>query len=120
MSSHTKRRLEHHILEVLTELIAREVRDPRAEDAVVTGVRLNDDNSVARVFVMGGGEEAIRGLRKAAGFLRGQLGRTLKVRTAPALRFEEDESLDRYNRIESLLEDPAPPSAPDAETEDGD
>jgi ribosome-binding factor A len=108
-----KRRLENHIMEVLSDLLLREVRDPRVEDVVITAVELNDDFSVAKVFTMGGGPNALRGLRQAAGFLRGGLGRTLKTKTAPELRFREDHSLDQYNRVEALL-DVEPGVAPDA------
>jgi len=108
-----KRRLENHIMEVLSDLLAREVRDPRVEDVVITAVELNDDFSVAKVFTMGGGPNTLRGLRQAAGFLRGGLGRTLKTKTAPELRFREDHSLDQYNRVEALL-DVAPGAEPAA------
>jgi ribosome-binding factor A len=112
VSDHSKRRLENHIQEVLTDLFARELRDPRVEDVVITAVELNDDYSVAKVFVMGGGDSALRGLRKAGGYLRGAVGRTLKMRAAPELRFREDRSLDRYNRLESLLDTDAPAADP--------
>jgi ribosome-binding factor A len=112
-SSLVKRRLENHIMEVLSDLLAREVRDPRVEDVVITAVELNDDFSVAKVFTMGGGPNTLHGLRQAAGFLRGGLGRTLKTKTAPELRFREDHSLDQYNRVEALL-DVAPGAEPNA------
>ncbi|MBM4117359.1 30S ribosome-binding factor RbfA [bacterium] len=115
-----KRRLENHILEVLSELLAREVRDPRVEDVVITAVELNEDFSVAKVFTMGGGPTALRGLRQAAGFLRGGLGRTLKTKTAPELRFREDRSLEQYNRVEALLEEDRPAAGgEEAAAEDG-
>ncbi len=105
MNDRHKRRLESHIMEILAELMARELRDPRVEGAVVTAVNLNHDYSVARVFVMGGEANVLIGLGKAAGFLRGSLGRYLKMKSAPELRFETDKSLDRYNRIDGILED---------------
>lgn len=115
-----KRRLENHILEVLSDLLARDVRDPRVEDVVITAVELNEDYSVAKVFTMGGGPTALRGLRQAAGFLRGGLGRTLKTKTAPELRFREDHSLDQYNRVEALLEEDRPAEGTgEAAAEDG-
>ena len=119
--SHYKQRLESHILEVLTDLLERETRDPRVAGVAVTAVELNEDSSVATVFYMGGGENAYKGLRKAASFLRGEVGRFLKMRTAPELRFRQDDSLDRFNRIDSLLREtgdvePAAP-APDPGTE---
>ncbi len=108
MNDRHKRRLESHVMEVLTGLMERDLRDPRVEGAVVTAVSLNHDYSVARVFVMGGEANVLVGLGKAAGFLRGSLSRTLKMKSAPELRFEMDKSLDRYNRIDGILEDDPP------------
>jgi ribosome-binding factor A len=105
MSGHYKQRLESHIFEILTDLLTRAVRDPRVEGVVVTGVELNDDYSVAKVYTMGGGDTAQRALRGAGSFLRGEVGRFLKMKNAPELRFYVDDSLDRYNRVEELLED---------------
>jgi ribosome-binding factor A len=115
MSAHYKARLESHILELLGDLLEREAYDPRLEGVVVTGVELNEDNSVAKIFTMGGGEDAGKGLRKASSFLRAEIGRQLKLRSTPLLRFHEDRSLDRYNRIERILTDD-PPAADDPPT----
>ena len=55
---------------------------------------------------LGGEEErrvAARGLANVAGFLRGELGRRLHLRSAPQLRFEFDDSMERGQRIETLL-----------------
>jgi ribosome-binding factor A len=105
MSAHYKQRLESHIFELISDLLEREARDPRLEEVVVTGVELNEDYSVAKVYTMGGGEDAQAALRHAAAFLRSEVGRFLKMKSAPELRFHEDESLERYNRVEELLEE---------------
>ena len=117
MTGHYKERLESHIFEVVSDLLAKEARDPRLEGIVVTGVELNEDHSVARIFTMGGDEEGQRALRHAAAFLRAEVGRFLKMKNSPVLRFFADESLDRYNRIQSLL-DSDPPPAEGGEGED--
>ena len=112
MSGHYKQRLESHVLEIITDLLAREARDPRLSGVVVTSVELNDDYSVAKVYTMGGGDGAKLALRHAAAFLRGEVGRYLKMKTAPELRFFEDETLERFNRVEALLEDAATGDVP--------
>ena len=94
-------------MEVLSDLITREARDPRLEGVVITAVALNDDNSVAKIYYMGGGENVSKGLRNAAPFLRGEVGRYLKMRFAPELRFSYDDSLERYNRLEDMLPETA-------------
>ena len=123
MTAHYKQRLESLIFQLIGELLEREAYDPRLEGIVVTSVELNDDNSVAKVYTMGGGEDAHKGLRKAGAFLRAELGKRLKLRNAPMLRFHEDDSLERYNRIDGLLgEEPAretDPEGPGAPEEAG-
>ena len=88
--SQRKARVEHALRDVLTELIASEVRDPRVKAATlltVTKVELNVDLSVANVYVSIIGDDdaiadaAIAGLGKAAGFLRGPVGRKLRCST---------------------------------------
>ncbi|HEX7843391.1 MAG TPA: 30S ribosome-binding factor RbfA, partial [Kofleriaceae bacterium] len=100
--SQRKQRVEHGLRDVLTELIAREVRDPRVRAATlitVTRVELNVDLSVATVYVSIIGDDAtcagaLGGLAKAAGFLRGPAGRKLSLQHAPELRFHRDTSVD--------------------------
>lgn len=109
MSGHYRQRLEHMIQKALSDLLLNEVRDPRVEGVVFTSVEMNRDLSVAKVFYMPPvGEdpyEVTRGLHKSAGFLRGAVGRALGLREAPEIRFQMDESLDRVNRLEELLDE---------------
>ena len=84
--SQRKARVEHALRDVLTELIASDVKDPRVRAATlltVTKVELNVDMSVANVYVSIVGDDAtadgvIAGLTKAAGFLRGPVGRAAR------------------------------------------
>lgn len=101
----------------LSRLLLREVKDPRLDHVVVTAVHLSPDLRHARVFFTSGvagtdrGAE-LRGLQAAAGFLRGQLGRNLRLRYAPELTFEADDSVDRSLHIAALLKQVAPPEEP--------
>jgi len=108
MAGHTKKRLERQIMETLTGLVETEVRDPRVSDMVFTAVELNRDFSVAKIYYMppvgGDAYEVAKGLHKSAGFLRGLLGRILRLREAPELRFFQDDSLDRANRLDDVIE----------------
>jgi ribosome-binding factor A len=108
-----KQRVEHGLRDVLTELIAREVRDPRVRAATlitVTKVELNVDLSVATVYVSIIGDEAavdgaLAGLAKAAGFLRGPAGRKLNLQHAPELRFQRDASIDMSEKLTAIIRD---------------
>ena len=111
--SQRKQRIEHGLRDVLTELIAREVRDPRVRSAkliTVTRVELNVDLSVAMVYVSIVGDNAmadgvIAGLAKAAGFLRGPAGRKLNLQHAPELRFLRDVSIDMSEKLAAIVRD---------------
>jgi ribosome-binding factor A len=97
----------------LSRLLLREIKDPRLQQVVVTSVQLSPDLRHARVFFTGGAKGAdrqaeLQGLQAAAGFLRGQLGRNLRLRYAPELAFELDDSVDRSLHIAALLKQVAP------------
>jgi ribosome-binding factor A len=109
--SQRKARVEHALRDVLTELIATEIKDPRVRAATlltVTRVELNVDLAVADVYVSIVGDdatadEAVAGLVKAAGFLRGPVARKLQLQRAPELRFKQDVSLDMSAKLESIV-----------------
>lgn len=111
--SQRKQRVEHGLRDVLTELIAREVRDPRVRAATlitVTRVELNVDLSVAAVYVSIVGDHdtaagVLAGLAKAAGFLRGPTGRKLNLQHAPELRFHRDLSIDVSQKLAAIVRD---------------
>ncbi|HET9623391.1 MAG TPA: 30S ribosome-binding factor RbfA [Kofleriaceae bacterium] len=111
--SQRKQRVEHALRDVLTELIAREVRDPRVRAATlitVNKVELNVDLSVARVYVSIIGDDAtadraLEGLAKSASFLRGPAGRKLNLQHAPELRFFADASADMSDKLAAIIRD---------------
>jgi len=101
-------RLNEQFKREITDILRSEVKDPRIGFVTVTDVRVSADLSVARVYVsvMGGPrekEETLEGLRAAAPFIRGEIGRRMRIRRAPELRFELDVTLERAMRIEQLL-----------------
>ncbi|HEV2430826.1 MAG TPA: 30S ribosome-binding factor RbfA [Burkholderiales bacterium] len=91
----------------LSELLQRELRDPRVGMITITGVDVSPDFSHAKVFFTvlekQRLEAARAGLRRAAGFLRSQLARRIKLYTTPELRFEYDESVERGDRLSRLI-----------------
>jgi ribosome-binding factor A len=101
----------------LSRLLLREIKDPRLAQVVVTAVRVSPDLRHARVSFSAGSAGAdrgaqLQGLQAAAGFLRGHLGRSLRLRYAPELVFEVDDSVDRSLHIAALLKQVAPPEEP--------
>ena len=102
-------RIESEIQRVLATLIAREVKDPRVGNVTVTAVSVAPDMGSARVFFtpfasLHSPEEVHAGLSRAAGFLRGQLGRRLALRHAPRLEFVFDESVEGAARLTHLID----------------
>jgi ribosome-binding factor A len=94
--------------QVITESLAREIRDPRVGFVTVTGVLVSGDLSHARVLVSVVGEDgektrALEGLQSAAGFLRSRAARALTTRSVPELHFELDRGLEHAARINELL-----------------
>ena len=92
----------------LSQLLLREVKDPRLRQVTITAVEMSADLRHARVRFTGpasagvAGEE-LKGLQSAAGFFRGHLGRTLRLRYAPELSFELDDSVERSLHVAALL-----------------
>jgi ribosome-binding factor A len=93
----------------LSELLLREVHDPRVKLASVTEVDVSPDlrRAVVKISVLGDEEqrqETIAGLRHARGFLRTELARRLRLRATPELVFELDRGAEHSQRISDLLE----------------
>jgi ribosome-binding factor A len=92
----------------LSELVQRELRDPRVGMITITSVDVSPDFSHAKVFFTTLSREnldaAKQGLRRAAGFLRSQLAKRIKLYTTPELRFEYDESVERGDRLSRLID----------------
>ena len=98
--------------EIAAALVRGDVKDARLRDPVgisITGVTVSPDLGAARVFVDVLGERDVErvlaGLNAAAGVLRSELGKKMKLRRAPSLRFERDESIARGRSIERVLEE---------------
>ncbi len=94
--------------QVITDALARELRDRRVGFVTVTGVLVTNDLSHARVMVSVPGDAAVKarameGLQSAAGFFRTRAARALTTRTVPELHFELDKGAQHAARIEELL-----------------
>ncbi len=102
-------RLNEQFRREITAILRRAVRDPRVQDVVVNSVEVTADLWLARVYVRVGGEEgergeALQGLEAAANFIRRELAAAvLHIRRIPELRFLEDKTLAKANRIEEIL-----------------
>ena len=107
-SSRRPEQMGETLRQVITDALAREVRDPRVGFVTVTAVLVTNDLSHARVMVSVPGEDAdkdraLEGLHSAAGFLRSRAARALTTRSVPELHFELDRGLEHAARINQLL-----------------
>jgi ribosome-binding factor A len=111
VSAARRDRVAHAIRETLTQMIAADVKDPRVHAPAlltVTKVELNVDMAVANCYVSIVGEDAtidaaLAGLAKAAGFLRGKVGREVGLQHAPELRFQLDASVDMSDKLAAII-----------------
>lgn len=104
------RRVADQLQRELADLIRREIRDPRAGSVTITGVDVSRDLGHAKVFISvlqtdHDVDEAVRVLTRAAGFLRHELGRRLRIRMVPELRFIHDRSLEQGAHLSRLIDE---------------
>ncbi|MEA2120033.1 30S ribosome-binding factor RbfA [Halovibrio sp. HP20-50] len=105
-------RVADQLQKELAVLIQREVKDPRLGMVTVSGVTVSRDLGYADVYVTLLGEqeperikENLQVLKRAAGFLRSQIAKRIKLRHVPELRFHFDESVVRGQQLSSLIEE---------------
>jgi|SRR5512143_592722 len=96
------------LVELISELIRKEIRDPRINAVTVTGVKVSKDLRHARVYfnLLGRPEDrktVLAGLKSATGFIRSKVAKQLNLRFVPTLEFFYDESEDEAQRIDNLL-----------------
>jgi ribosome-binding factor A len=108
MASDRMRRVDEAMREVLSGAITSELKDPRVGFVTVTSVDTAPDLRHARVYVSVLGTDSVRrrsldGLRSAHGFLQRRVADELHLKHTPTLDFVYDDTLDRAQRIDSLL-----------------
>jgi ribosome-binding factor A len=109
MATPRMRRVNEVIRQVLGDVIATDLKDPRIGFVTVTDVDTSPDLRTARVYVsvLGGESErdkALAGLRSSHGFLQGKIATELRMKRTPTLTFHYDDSVDRGVRISRLLD----------------
>lgn len=101
-------RIADRIRQDLSEMLVREVADPRLSGISVTDVKVDRELAFADIFVSAvegheRSKEVLEGLRSAAGFLRHELAARVDLRVIPVLRFHWDPTPERADHIERLL-----------------
>jgi len=113
LKDHRSLRLNEQFKREISAILARKVRDPRVGHLLITEVVVTSDLWVARVYfrLLDGDREpaeVLEGLEAAAPFVRKELGKILRIRRIPELRFQYDKTIDSASRIEEVLREVLP------------
>ena len=98
------------MLRVLARILENQVNDPRVQDVYITDVTVDRELDYANIYVSSlegesRSEEILQGLSNASGFIRYSLSQEVELRVMPKLRFFWDDTPEKADRIESLLQD---------------
>ena len=101
-------RVSEAIKREVSVMLTQEVKDPAIHFVTVTAVETADDLRHAKIFVSILGdektrEETMKGLERAKGFLKGEIGNRLQLRFTPEIQFRLDTSLDHAMKIKGIL-----------------
>jgi ribosome-binding factor A len=93
--------------EILASIMLERVADPRLHELTITEVEMSPDLKVARVYYAGrqgtNPDEVMMALDKAMGFIKQEVAREHILRTMPEFHFLPDETLEKAERLETLL-----------------
>jgi ribosome-binding factor A len=108
MASGRIRRVGELIKEEISDIIQKEMKDPRIGFVTITGVDVTADLKHADVYitVLGSKKEqqsTLQGLTSSSGFLRTLLAKRIKIKYLPELQFHFDPSIEKGLRIEKLI-----------------
>jgi len=103
-------RVGEQIKKELSEIIQREIKDPRIGFVTITTVEMSGDLQMAKVYVSVMGSEnekqqTLAALEKAKGYMRSEIGKRIRLRYTPELIFVMDQSLEHSEHINKLLKD---------------
>ncbi|MGM8211711.1 30S ribosome-binding factor RbfA [Virgibacillus sp. W0430] len=110
MSELRANRIAEQLKKEIGEILNRKIKDPRVGFVTITDVEVTGDLQQAKVFISVLGDEreredTLKGLAKANGFIRAEIGSRIRLRKTPEILFEIDETIEYGNRIETLLRD---------------
>ncbi len=110
MPSSRPERVGGQIRTEITEMLSREIKDPGIGFVTITEVKVSADLQHARVYYTtlgneGARRDSARALDRAAPYIRRQLAQRLRLRRTPELQFFFDDSIERHDRLERILQE---------------
>lgn len=109
MSNYRPRRVADLLKREISDIIFKELKDPRVGFVTITRVNVSADLRIAKVYfsvlsTMGNIEDSLSGLNSANEFVRSELKKRVRLRFIPSLKFIIDDTLDYVEKIEKLIE----------------
>lgn len=103
-------RIDDELRKELSNIISYEIKDPNLTGLIsVTKVKITPDLKYAKVYISmlntKNEEEALKALKRAAGFARSMIAKRINLRITPELIFEKDDSIEYGAKIEKVIED---------------
>ncbi len=101
-------RVQAQLLDILSEMIRKDLRDPRIGFVTLTGAEVTEDLRHAKVYISVIGDEdalkqSLKALNGAVGIMRGEVARRARLRLAPEIVFLHDIGIARGQRIQAIL-----------------
>lgn len=109
-------RIEEQLRQEISQIVQRDIKDPRLGMVTVSRVSINRDLTVGKVYISTLGstighdpmlETSLEALNDCAGFVRSLLGKRLRLRTIPAFTFLHDSALEEGDRLSNLISEVA-------------
>jgi ribosome-binding factor A len=101
-------RIAERMRNELSEMLIKEIHDPRLHGVSITGIEVDRELAYATIYyssIEGAArvEEIQAGLEHAQGFLRSELAQRIELRVFPRLRFRYDPTFERAENIERIF-----------------
>src|SRR5699024_3947635 len=103
-------RVGEQMKQEVMDIVNNKVKDPRIGFLTITDVQLTNDLSIVSIYLTGLGndkkiEDTLKGLEKAKGIIKSEIGSRMRLRIVPEIKFEYDESIHYGNKIERMIQD---------------
>ena len=103
-----KEQLEKSLIRKINNIIYREINDPRIKFVTITKVKVSSDLKYADIFVTIFNDrkqqkKTLEGLKNATKFIRGELGKDLKIRYVPDIKFIIDKDLEQQYKLLKII-----------------
>ena len=107
-SSKRSEQIEKSLIREINNIIYRKINDPRIKFVTITRIKVSSDLKYADIFVTifndkAQQKKALKGLKNATKFIRGELGKDLKLRYVPNIEFKIDEDLEHQYKLLKII-----------------